>query len=222
MRGRPDGPNLGQDVGVPPDLDFSTKPTLRGQRVTLRPLRAQDVEVMAQILSDPQVRLLTGSVESSEDAAQPQPVDDRLVQWYATRGEQGDRLDLGIEDSSGQLVGEIVLNDVDLDAMTCNLRVLIGPAGRDRGLGTEAVGLVTAYGIEVLGLRQITLEVFEFNPRGRRVYEKVGYVETGRREAALVVDGVGVAAIDMAVSSASWHGFPARSPGPTGPGGGRR
>ncbi len=63
--------------------------------------------------------------------------------------------------------------------MTCNLRVLIGPAGRDRGLGTEAVGLVTAYGIEVLGLRQITLEVFEFNPRGRRVYEKVGLCRDG-------------------------------------------
>lgn len=191
---------------MPPDLDFSTKPTLRGQRVTLRPLRAQDVEVMAQILSDPQVRLLTGSVETSEEATEPQPVDDRLVEWYATRGEQVDRLDLGIEDTSGELVGEIVLNDVDLGAMTCNLRVLVGPAGRDRGLGTEAVGLVTAYGIEVLGLQQITLEVFEFNPRGRRVYEKVGYVETDRREDAIVIDGVGVAAIDMAVSAASWPG----------------
>lgn len=207
---------------MPPDLDFSTKPTLRGKRVTLRPLQAHDVEVMAQILSDPQVRLLTGSVDSSEEAAEPQPVDERLVEWYATRGEQVDRLDLGIEDASGELVGEIVLNDVDRGAMTCNLRVLIGPAGRDRGLGTEAVGLVTAYGIEVLGLQQITLEVFEFNPRGRRVYEKVGYVETGRREDALVVDGVGVAAIDMAVSAASWAGFPAGPTGPTGPGGARR
>jgi RimJ/RimL family protein N-acetyltransferase len=204
---------VGQDVGVPPAPDFATKPTLRGQRVTLRPLGVHDVDVMAQILSDPQVRLLTGSVESSEEAAQPHPVDDVLVSWYATRGAQVDRLDLGIEDASGELVGEIVLNDVDLDAMTCNLRVLIGPAGRDRGLGTEAVGLVTAYGIEVLGLQRITLEVFEFNPRGRRVYEKVGYVETGRREDALVVDGVGIAAIDMALSAASWSGFPT---GPTG------
>ena len=204
---------------MPPDLDFSTKPTLRGQRVTLRPLHAQDVEVMARILSDPQVRLLTGSVQSADEAAEPQLVDDRLVMWYATRGEQVDRLDLGIEDTSGELVGEIVLNDVDPGAMTCNLRVLIGPAGRDRGLGTEAVGLVTAYGIEVLGLQQITLEVFVFNPRGRRVYEKVGYVETGRREDALVVDGVGVAAIDMAVSAASWNGFPAGPTPPTRPAG---
>ena len=198
---------------MPADLDFSTKPTLRGQRVTLRPLRADDAEVMAQILSDPQVRLLTGSVESTAEAAEPQPLDDTLVQWYATRAEQVDRLDLAIEDPSGQLVREVVLNDVDRGARTCNPRVLIGPAGRDRGLGTEAVGLVTAYGIQGLGLDRITLEVLEFNPRARRVYDKVGYVETGRREEALVVDGVGVAAIDMAVSASTWTGFPAREDG---------
>lgn len=196
-----------------PDLDFSTKPTLRGQRVTLRPLRAEDAEVMAQILSDPQVRLLTGSVETTAEAGEPQPLDDALVQWYATRAEQADRLDLAIEDTSGHVVGEVVLNDVDRGTRTCNLRVLIGPAGRDRGLGTEAVGLVTAYGIQGLGLDRITLEVFEFNPRGRRVYDKVGYVETGRREGALVVDGVGVAAIDMAVSASTWTGFPPRQDG---------
>ena len=79
--------------------------------------------------------------------------------------------------------------------------MLVGPQGRDRGLGTEAVGLVTAYGIEVLGLRRITLEVFEFNPRARRVYEKVGYAVTGVRPGALVVDGVEVAAVDMAVDA---------------------
>ena len=68
-----------------------------------------------------------------------------------------------------------------------------------------AVGLVTAYGIEVLGLHRITLEVFEFNPRARRVYEKVGYAVTGVRPGALVFDGVAVAAVDMAVDAESWR-----------------
>ena len=67
-----------------------------------------------------------------------------------------------------------------------------------------AVAMATAYGIEVLGLRRITLEVFEFNPRGRRVYEKVGYSVTGVRPGALVFDGVAVGAVDMAVDADSW------------------
>ena len=98
-----------------------------------------------------------------------------------------------------------MLNEVDLESLTCNLRVLVGPQGRDRGLGTDAVGLVTTYALEALGLRRITLEVFDFNPRARRVYEKVGYVVTGVRPGALVFDGVAVAAVDMAVDAESWR-----------------
>jgi len=186
--------------------DFSVKPTLRGRLVTLRPFRDGDAEVMARILSDPEVRRLTGSVESTEQAERPEPLDDRLRDWYATRNEQADRLDLAVEDAAtGRLVGEVVLNEVDLDALTCNLRVLVGPEGRDRGLGTEAVALATGYGIERLGLARVTLEVFEFNPRARRVYEKVGFVVTGVHPAALLFDGVAVAAVDMAVDAAQWR-----------------
>ena len=196
---------------MPPVPDFSVKPTLHGRLVTLRPFRAGDAEQMAQILSDPDVRRLTGSVGSTAEAHQPQELDDRLRDWYATRNDQPDRLDLAVDDAaSGTLVGEVVLNDLDPDALTCNLRVLIGPQGRDRGLGTEAVALATAHGIEVLGLRRITLEVFEFNPRARRVYEKVGYTATGVRPGALLFDGVAVAAVDMEVDAASWGGVSRR------------
>jgi len=195
------------DTAPVPSPDLAVKPTLRGRLVTLRPFRSSDVEVMAQVLSDPEVRRLTGSVESTAEAERSQPVDDRLRDWYATRNDQVDRLDLAIEDAAtGRLVGEVVLNEVDLDALTCNLRVLVGPEGRNRGLGTEAVTMATAYGIEVLGLRRITLEVFEFNPRGRRVYEKVGYSVTGVRPGALVFDGVAVGAVDMAVDADTWRG----------------
>ena len=185
--------------------DFATKPTLHGRLVTLRPFRPDDVEVMARVLSDPEVRRLTGSVESTAEAERAEPVDERLRDWYGSRNDQPDRLDLAIDDAAtGRLVGEVVLNEVDVDALTCNLRVLVGPEGRDRGLGTEAVAMTTAYGIEVLGLRRITLEVFEFNPRGRRVYEKVGYSVTGVRPGALVFDGVAVGAVDMAVDADTW------------------
>ncbi len=59
-----------------------------------------------------------------------------------------------------------------------------------------------------LGLRRITLEVLEFNPRAQRAYEKVGYVVTGVRPDELVFDGVAVAAVDMAVDAEHWRGFP--------------
>jgi RimJ/RimL family protein N-acetyltransferase len=193
-------------VRMSTDLDFTTRPLLRGRLAVLRPFRPEeDVPVMAGILSDPEVRRLTGSVATSAEAERPHPLDDRLRDWYATRNEQTDRLDLAVEDArTGRLVGEVVLNEYDPDTRTCNLRCLVGPEGRGRGLGSEALELLVAHAFDGLGLQRLTLEVFEFNPRARHVYERLGFVATGTREDALVFDGVSVAAVDMELTAQRW------------------
>ncbi|MGL4174430.1 MAG: GNAT family N-acetyltransferase [Dermatophilaceae bacterium] len=201
----PDGasaPGLSGAAATSDLLDLAAKPTLRGRLVTLRPFRDGDAEVMAGILSDPEVRLLTGSVDTTAEAHEPQPADDRLRDWYATRNDQPDRLDLAVEDAAtGRLIGEVVLNELDRDALTCNLRVLLGPDGRGGGRGTEAVAMVSAYGIRTLRLRRITLEVFDHNLRARRVYDELGYVVTGHRDGVYELDGEPIGATDMALDA---------------------
>jgi RimJ/RimL family protein N-acetyltransferase len=56
---------------------------------------------------------------------------------------------------------------------------MIGPRGRDRGLGTEATRMFIGYGFEQLGLHRISLDVINLNPRARRVYDKVGFFTEG-------------------------------------------
>ena len=184
-----------------PPIDLSTKPTLAGDLVTLRPLDGGDVEAMAAILDNPQVRILTGSVDSTAQAREPFVVDDEFRQWYASRPDQSDRLDLAIvERSSGDLAGEIVLNELDPQARSANLRILIGAAWQDRGLGTEAVRLLTAYALTEVGLREVTLGVFTTNPRAHRVYEKIGYRVVETRPGAWTFDGAPVDEIVMSLS----------------------
>jgi RimJ/RimL family protein N-acetyltransferase len=187
--------------------DFSVKPTLTGERVLLRPFVDEDQAAFAAILADPEVARLTGS--PPDDGFEPA----RLRAWYGTRNSQPDRLDLAVVDrASGDCVGEVVLNEWDRHNASCNFRTLIGPAGRDRGLGTEAVRLVLGYGFEQLGLHRIGLEVFAFNPRARRVYEKVGFVVEGTLRQVLR-DGDGwVDATVMSILAPEWathRGHPA-------------
>ncbi len=201
------------DVAVTPGADLSTKPVLRGRLVALRPFRAGDAAAMAEILSDRDVRRLTGSVATSAEAGQREPLDDRLRDWYATRNAQPDRLDLAVEDAAtGRLVGEVVLNEHDPAARSCNLRCLLGPDGRDRGLGSDALRLLLDHAFGAVRLERLELEVFEFNPRARHVYERLGFTVIGRREGALEFDGAPVAALDMVLTAAGWAygGAPAR------------
>ncbi|TYC23170.1 GNAT family N-acetyltransferase [Micromonospora sp. MP36] len=182
----------------PVPVDFSVKPTLTGERVILRPFVDEDLAAFQAALADPEVARLTGSP--------PEPIDPgRLRAWYGTRNSQTDRLDLAVVDkATGACVGEVVLNEWDGHNRNCNFRTLIGPAGRNRGLGTEAVRLIVGYGFEQLGLHRISLEVFAFNPRARRVYEKVGFVAEGTLRQVLRDGDDWVDATVMSILAPEW------------------
>ncbi|WP_446664406.1 GNAT family N-acetyltransferase [Flexivirga sp. B27] len=168
------------------------KPTLTGERVVLRPFVEADLARMASAIRDPEVSRWTEydlDTRTLPAADAPAEVDDRLRDWYLSRHAQTDRLDLAIVDrASGECVGEVVLNDFDPDASSCNFRTLIGPGGRSRGLGSEATRLIIEHAFTV-GIEQVELEVFIGNDRARRAYEKAGFRVTGRRRAARQVDG---------------------------------
>ncbi|MFF0271186.1 GNAT family N-acetyltransferase [Kribbella sp. NPDC004536] len=177
--------------------DFAFKPTLTGDLVILRPLDEGDYDALAAAMDDPDVARLTGSHgEITEEVAR---------EWMRTRKDQTDRLDLAIVDkASGLVVGEAVLNEWDPDNHCCNFRILIGPSGQGRGLGTEATRLIVGYGIETLGLHRISLGVHAFNPRAKRAYEKAGFKEEGVLRDALLWDGEWVDTILMAVLANDW------------------
>jgi RimJ/RimL family protein N-acetyltransferase len=183
---------------------FSSKPQLRGQRVVLRPFTGADVEAMGPVLADPEVLRLTGSVHTSADR-QSEALDDRTRDWYQTRADQDDRLDLAVVDAArDQCVGEVVLNHWEPDNRSCNFRVLIGPQGRNRGLGSEALQLLLEYAFTATDLHRIELGVYAFNPRAQHVYERAGFVVEGRRRDGLLFDDIWVDEIMMAVLRPDW------------------
>ena len=190
-----------------PRTDFSVKPTLVGERVLLRPFIVdQDVPVLRSALQDPQVARLTGSDHGPADRAPwDDAAEDRMLAWYSTRNEQSDRLDLAVVDRmAGVCVGEVVLNQWDDGNQSCNFRILLAPAGQDRGLGSEAVRLTVGYGFEQLGLHRISLGVFAFNPRARRAYEKAGFVVEGVHRDVLRYDDEWVDEIAMSILAPEW------------------
>ncbi|MFF3458134.1 GNAT family N-acetyltransferase [Streptomyces sp. NPDC002730] len=182
-----------------PTADFSVKPTLIGEKVILRPFTGVDATAMAAILGDPEVSVFTGSAHEGQlDLEQ-------LRAWYGTRNDRTDRLDLAVVDrAGGEVVGEVVLHEWDAHNRSCRFRTLIGPKGRNRGLGTEATRLVVGHGFEQLDLNRIALGVFNFNPRAIRAYEKAGFVAEGTEREALLHEGQWIDATSMSILAREW------------------
>ena len=187
-------------------IDLKTKPTLVGEKVILRPFTDEDFPYLEECLKDPEVIKLTGSSAEYDREV--------TMNWYGTRNVQTDRLDLAIVDQSQTiLVGEVVVNVYDEENQSMNFRILIGPRGRNRGLGTEATQLMVDYIFKNTNLNQLTLSVFVFNPRAKNVYEKVGFVKYSVDKNELEFEGQWIDSINMKLSRDNWMARPASNIG---------
>lgn len=171
---------------------FAEKPTIHGDKVVLRPMVASDADHMWRDVHDEEANRLTGTHGAISR--------DKIDAWCASRSDQDDRLDLAVADAAtGEWLGEVVINEWDADNKSCNFRIALSESARGRGVGTEATTLIVDYVFDVLGVNRVELEVYAFNPRAMRVYERVGFQPEGRRRQALQWDGEFVDAIIMSI-----------------------
>lgn len=164
------------------DPAFDPDTVLEGELVRLRPFETRDLDAAWELLNDPEGRRLTGT-----HATFTREASDR---WYRTRGQTTDRLDLVIATrDDDRMVGEAVLNELDVDNRSCGFRIsLLGPSVFGRGYGSEATRLMVAHAFDV-GLHRVSLQVFAYNTRAQRVYEKAGFVVEGVMRDALYWEG---------------------------------
>lgn len=179
-------------------VDLSTKPVITGEKVILRPFKAEeDFRYIEECLKDPVVLKYTGSSDEYDR--------EKVYKWYRSRNEQIERLDLAIIDQAQDvLVGEAVVNLYDEKQQSMNFRILIGARGRDRGLGTEASRLIIDYVFKNTDLKFLTLSVFAFNPRAMKVYEKLGFVTSSVDKNELEFEGKWIDSITMKLTREDW------------------
>ncbi|WP_278046475.1 GNAT family N-acetyltransferase [Leifsonia shinshuensis] len=142
-------------------------------------------------LQEPEVVRLTGTHATFTR--------DAVSAWLEGLRDRDDRSDWAIlRSDDGTHLGEVVLNDVDDDNLSAGFRIMLGsPRWFGSGYGTEATRAVLGHAFDTLGLHRVELEVFAFNPRAQRAYEKAGFVVEGRRRDALLWDGEWFDAIVM-------------------------
>jgi RimJ/RimL family protein N-acetyltransferase len=74
-----------------------------------------------------------------------------------------------------------------------------------KGYGTDAMHIIARYAFEELGLHRLTLNVFAYNTRAIRAYEKVGYKMEGRVSEAIHREGKRWDIIFMGLLHEDWR-----------------
>lgn len=190
-----------------PTITFAEKRVLTGSVAVLTPVTEADVDAFYPLLQDLEVSVLTGSVSSANPTAEelrPYSLAE-LRAIYARWAVAEDRIVWAIRDVRDQgILGEAVLNDLSAANRSCGFRIWTA-GGRGRGIGTEATRMAVDYAFD-RGIHRVELEVYDFNPRARHVYQKVGFRHEGTKRDALRFDDGWVDAHLMSILSTDPRG----------------
>jgi len=172
---------------------------LRGELVALRGIERDDIEVLAgwEHVHEtwPEVNWSPFVPKSLEDTLKdydgdeesPFRASEKFVPFAVT-----------VDD---ELVGSVCLWEIDLHNRRAHLGILLGPAFRGRGYGTDACRVLLRYAFVDRGLHRVQLEVLATNTAALRAYQKAGFVEDGRMRKSAWVRGAFVDEVYLSVLS---------------------
>ena len=148
----------------------------------LRPARTEDAEHYYRqnyCPLDPEVARLTG--------CKTHFTREEVLSFFLKSLEASDRFFFLLLSPQGDIIGETVLNEIDWELRCANFRIgIFHPDARGKGIGTWATEMTRDFAFEQCKLHRLELDVYSFNPRAQKVYEKAGFqVEGVLRDAVL-------------------------------------
>ncbi len=166
--------------------DSPSKPppiiNVRGTKVGLGPFLPEHQQIYTKVyLQDPEIAIYgngTFLLPAVSNLETPKPASSKEVIFTVFELEEL------------TMIGESLLMDIDLLHGTATFGITIGnKAYWGKGYGTEASRLVLDYGFRFLNLHNIHLLTASFNTRAQRVYQKIGFKESGRRRGSILLNG---------------------------------
>lgn len=158
-------------------------PTLRGAKVVLRWLTADDIDALFEIFSDPEVArfLAIPRQHSREDAER---FLDGIHEGFRTRS----LYQWGIE-HAGRLAGTCTLGGIDWENRRAEIGFALARVSWGQGLMPDALAVLIDHAFRDLGLHRIEADVDPRNTASLRLLERLGFHREGHLRERYFKDG---------------------------------
>lgn len=173
---------------------------IRGERVFLRGPERSDIPIFVRWFTD---------AETTSFLAMRAPMSLPMEEnWFermlAGQGKDG-YLFVICSLESGEPIGNTALFDLDFSNGAAGMGITIGEKALwGRGYGTDALNALLDFGFGELRLERIWLDVYDFNVRARRSYEKSGFVLEGTKRHGFFRRGRHVDVLLMSILRDEW------------------
>lgn len=117
------------------------------------------------------------------------PSKEEIESFIEKSSNDSERRHFLICNNENNIIGECVLMDIDDENKSCGFRIAIfNKTNFNKGIGYKATKEVLKYAFRKLNLHRVELEVFDYNPRAKSMYEKCGFKQEGIKRDALFIN----------------------------------
>jgi len=155
-----------------------------GDKVRLRAYEADDIEKAHAYINDPELKhFLTPGIPF------PLTLEDekKFIEGISAFK---DNYSFAIETMEGEYIGGCGMNNVDWKNSVATIGIFIGAKGYwGKGFGTDALKILINFIFNEMNINKIALNVYSFNERAIKSYEKCGFKVEGTLRQALYKNG---------------------------------
>lgn len=149
--------------------------TLKGENIYLRALEPLDLEFLYELENNSEIWEISGTVT---------PYSKQVLRIYLENAHRDiydvKQLRLCICENSNKLIGLIDLFDFDPKNQRAGLGIVVLQSDdRNKGVGSEAIQLLSTYAFETLNLHQLYANVASDNETSLHLFKKMGFEEVG-------------------------------------------
>ena len=156
---------------------------LIGDNIYLSPISLDDVEEYAEMVNDIKVSVGLGYLSYTNI------IDFESEKEFLISVKKEKRFAVRLLEND-ELLGNVGFKSVGEIHRTAEMGIMLGnPKYQRKGYGMEAINLLLDYGFSFLNLRNISLNVFEYNEVAYNLYKKIGFKEAGRLRKAVEIMG---------------------------------
>ena len=174
---------------------------LKGEKVVLRAIQREDLEMLCVFNNDLDVELAGGG-----DPPMPQSLVRLQAEFDEKAGKGGrDGASFAIE-ADGNLIGQCALFHFEETGHTCELGIGIGNKEYwGQGYGRDAVQVLLDWAFRYRNLHKVWLTTMGSNERALRCYSACGFVEEGRLRKHVWAAGQYVDLVYMGILREDWE-----------------
>ena len=142
--------------------------------MAFRVIEREDLEVLRELHNDQSTFLNLLNIDLVDEEGQ--------IEWWENLHKKKDdkRYVISFADKPNEIIGRLRIQSINYLHNNCEVGLDIVPAYRGMGYGVKSYEMLLEFLFKHFNMNMVYLKVADFNPNAKKLYEKVGFKETGR------------------------------------------